>query len=77
MRLRFSTKLVLAMAVLAAAISLSALMVFYQFSESMLLRAMNGRLVDVSHAGTFLFELARVISLRFRTAQTDDSPSEG
>ncbi|MCA9636700.1 MAG: cyclic nucleotide-binding domain-containing protein [Myxococcales bacterium] len=28
-------------------------------------------------AGTFLFELARVISLRFRTAQTDDSPSEG
>jgi len=56
MRLRFSTKLVLAMAALAAMISLTALMVFYQFSESMLLRAMNGRLVDVSHAGTFLFE---------------------
>ena len=69
MRLRFSTKLVLAMAVLAAAISLSALMVFYQFSESMLLRAMNGRLVDVSHAGTFLFEQSDREAIKSLTAE--------
>ena len=56
MRLRFSTKLVLAMVLLAAAISLVALGVFYRFSEGMLLRAMTGRLVDVSHGGSFLFE---------------------
>lgn len=68
MRLRFSTKLVLAMATLAALISLVALMVFYQFSESMLLRAMNGRLVDVSHAGTFLFEQSDRDAIKSLTA---------
>ncbi len=68
MSLRFSTKLVLALAALAAVISLSALVLFYQFSEAMLLRAMNGRLVDVSHAGTFLFEADDRAAIKSLTA---------
>lgn len=57
------------MGLLAALISLSSLAVFYRFSEGMLLRAMTGRLVDVSHAGTFLFEEADRAAIESLTAE--------
>ena len=69
MRLLFSTKLILAMGLLAMVISLASLAVFYRFSEGMLLRAMTGRLVDVSHAGTFLFEAEDRLAIESLTAE--------